>query len=48
MLQQALLLEAPSGSFNRVQVSLEGHAGQLPKLDMFWLLRWDMALLLIC
>jgi hypothetical protein len=39
VLQQALLLEAPSGSFNALQVSLEGAAGQLPKLDMFWLFR---------
>jgi hypothetical protein len=39
VLQQALLLEVPAGAFNRVQVALEGHAGQLPKLDMFWLFK---------
>jgi len=41
VLQQALLLELPSGAFNRLQVSLEGHAGQLPKLDMYYLYRWE-------
>ena len=39
VLQQALLMEMPSGAFNRVQVGLEGHAGQLPKLDMYYLYR---------
>lgn len=39
VLQQALLLELPSGNFNRVQVVLEGHEGQLPKLDMYWIYR---------
>ncbi|KAF6257683.1 hypothetical protein COO60DRAFT_1701734 [Scenedesmus sp. NREL 46B-D3] len=40
VLQQGLLLELPSGSGNRLQVSLEGHEGLLPKLDLFWLIRW--------
>jgi hypothetical protein len=40
VLQQALLVEVPSGSFSRVQVGLEGQAGQLPKLDMYWIYRW--------
>jgi hypothetical protein len=40
VLQQGLLLELPSGRGNRLQVSLEGHEGLLPKLDLFWLIRW--------
>lgn len=40
VLQQALVFELPTGSFNQLQVSLEGHDGLLPKLDMFWLFRW--------
>ncbi|WIA12567.1 hypothetical protein OEZ85_006228 [Tetradesmus obliquus] len=40
VLQQGLLLELPSGAGNRLQVSLEGHEGLLPKLDLFWLIRW--------
>eukprot|EP00879_Flechtneria_rotunda_P032149 GHRR01035308.1.p1 GENE.GHRR01035308.1~~GHRR01035308.1.p1 ORF type:complete len:582 (+),score=254.23 GHRR01035308.1:441-2186(+) len=40
MLQQALVVELPSDSFNRILVSLEGWEGSLPKLDMFWLIRW--------
>lgn len=39
VLQQGLLLELPSGAGNRLQVSLEGHEGLLPKLDLFWLIR---------
>jgi hypothetical protein len=40
VLAQGLLLELPSGAGNRLQVSLEGHEGLLPKLDLFWLIRW--------
>jgi hypothetical protein len=39
VLQQGLLLELPSGAGNRLQLSLEGHEGLLPKLDLFWLIR---------
>eukprot|EP00775_Hariotina_reticulata_P006404 gene6404-6635_t len=37
--QQAVVLEVPSGRLNTLQVSVEGFNGQLPKLDMYWLLR---------
>lgn len=39
-MQQAVVLEATSGTVNHVEVLLEGYDGQLPKLDTFWLLHY--------
>ena len=38
VMQQAIVLEAASQQYDTLEVLLEGHNGQLPKLDMFHLL----------
>lgn len=40
VLQQAILLEVPTAAFNAIELSVEGYDGQLPKLDMYWLLKY--------
>ena len=40
LLQQAIVIEAAGDAFNAIQMPLVGAAGQLPKLDMFYLIRY--------
>ncbi|MEW5301775.1 MAG: hypothetical protein WDW36_004613 [Sanguina aurantia] len=43
LMQQAIVLESASAGYNRVEVLLESFNGQLPKLDMYQLLRYFSA-----
>ena len=45
IMQQAVVLEALTASFDTAEVLLEGYNGQLPKLDMYWLLQRYSSLL---
>lgn len=40
VLQQAVVLESLEGALGAVALPLPGHDGQLPKLDMYWLLKY--------
>jgi hypothetical protein len=40
VLQQAIIMEVPTAAFNAIELSVEGYDGQLPKLDMYWLLKY--------
>ena len=44
-MQQAVVLEALTASFDTAEVLLEGYNGQRPKLDMYWLLQRYSSLL---
>ncbi len=39
-MQQAIVLESTQVPFDAVELLLDGHDGQLPKLDMYWLLKY--------
>ncbi|CAD7698383.1 unnamed protein product [Ostreobium quekettii] len=38
-LQQAVVVEVTQPTFDAVEIALEGYNGQLPKLDMYWLVK---------
>jgi hypothetical protein len=40
VLQQAIILEVSTAAFNAIELSVEGYDGQLPKLDMYWMLKY--------
>ncbi|KAI8463809.1 MAG: hypothetical protein J3K34DRAFT_494099 [Monoraphidium minutum] len=40
VMQQAAVLEVAGGDFDTIEFPLPGYDGQLPKLDMYWLLKY--------